>query len=165
MPINYQQYEKFLPEKKYEERRRAWIHVHGMEMVLLLQKNLDDGGKLDSHLLVRHAKAKVGTMVCLSDLTMDELMAVKEFIEIAIANTAPTVEERDQEAIESYDQGDDADRRLYRSVPRILTREGKKYPDREVLLRRYEWPNEVQSFVARAARVIDRRKRNSSLPQ
>lgn len=165
MPTNYRQYEKYLPEQRYEERRRAWLHVTGMEMVLLLEANLKDEGRLDAHLLVRHAKAQIGTMVCLSDLTMDELLAVREFIDIALTNAAPTVEERDRKADETYDQGDDADRRLYRAVPRILVREGEKYTDRPVLLRRYEWPQKVSSFVTRAARVVDRRRRNSSLPQ
>lgn len=165
MPTKYEQYEKYLPEQRYEERRRAWLHVTGMEFVFLLEKNLADKGRLDAHLLVRHSKAKIGTMVCLSDLTMDELLAVREFIDIALANTAPTVEERDREADETYDQGDDANRRLYRAVPRILVREGEKYSDRPILLRGYEWPEKVSSYVARAARVVDRRRRNSSLPQ
>lgn len=165
MPTKYEQYEKYLPEQQYEERRRAWLHVTGMEFVLLLETNLADKERLDAHMLVRHAKAKVGTMVCLTDLTMDELLAVKEFIEIALANAAPTVEERDREADTNYVKGDDTNRRIYRAVPRILIREGKKYTHRPQLLRGYEWPTEVPSFIARAARVIDRRRRNSSLPQ
>lgn len=60
----------------------------------------------------------------LTALTEDELMAVKHLFDTAFELALPIVRERDKEAQDALDNGDDSHSRVYRQVPQLVYREG-----------------------------------------
>lgn len=76
--------------------------------------------------------------IALSELTTAELLALKDFLDDMIALAGPIVARRDREAMDAFERGEDADDRIYRGPPQIITRPWARKLDREILLNRPE---------------------------
>jgi hypothetical protein len=61
----------------------------------------------------------------LTALTEAELLAVKEFFDLAFSLALPVVRDRDRIAKEAWDAGDDSYPRVYRALPEFVVRGGK----------------------------------------
>lgn len=60
--------------------------------------------------------------VDLSEMTLQEVQAVKDMFDKVFAEAQKVCEHRDQLAREAYEDGDDSHYRLYRTVPKVVER-------------------------------------------
>lgn len=86
-----------------------------------------------------------GVNINLSKLTHDELTALKEVTDMAFANAQQVVLQRDANAKEALQNGDDSYVRIYRRVPEIIIREGEKFKHYPLVRRGLDWSTRVAS--------------------
>ncbi len=65
-----------------------------------------------------------GSLMNLTRMTEPELLAIKQLIDQAFELALPVVRQRDEEADEAFNEGDDSFERVYRAVPKLVFREG-----------------------------------------
>ena len=67
---------------------------------------------------------RYGSMLNLTQMTEEELLALQNLLEMSVKLALPVVRQRDKEAQDAFTKGDDAYERVYRAVPQLVYREG-----------------------------------------
>lgn len=135
------------------DRRRAWLNAGGQVFTLYIapgdEAEEDQPPQVGDSVYLYITRGKYKARVELTDMTQAELVATKQILDMAFANALPTVIRRDAEAEEGFNEGLTSNPRIYRDAPRLFVREGEEFPDRERILRGFDWAPELdQDFEA-----------------
>jgi hypothetical protein len=97
----------------------------------------------------------------LSSLTHAELVAIREYFDIAFELAEPVCIERDKAANEAFDSGDDSVTRIYRALPELIVRngevaehgEGLRVGSQAVSARRVQYEPSLRGFLRSSGRL------------
>jgi|SRR6266540_2161384 len=120
---------------KISKGRWAWCRLFFGQFVIWADYFEKDGAETDE---VRDIKIlypipnRPPVSWNLTACTEDELVAMKELFDTAFKWALPIVQERDQEAKDAFENGDDSHSRIYRAVPLVVYRSGpeRKHSER-----------------------------------
>lgn len=101
----------------------AWCSVEGAKVTVMAQPNDKESGN-DLILGTGIMGMRGGSLMNLTRMTEPELLAIKQLLDQAFELALPVVRQRDEEANEAFNEGDDSFERVYRQVPKLVYREG-----------------------------------------
>lgn len=129
MPKSYQPGQRtpqYGANYKITENRYAWVRCEAGNFIILYG---DDNGSGSDVVFYNPRPGKVSDFALnLSNLTIEELSALKELLDTAFKWAEPVVNQRDKEAQDAWENGDDSHSRNYRPLPTVVYR---KEPKRE----------------------------------
>ena len=129
MPKNYQpgqRNKKFGVNHQITENRYAWVRVETGNYMILYG---EDNGSGSDVVIYNPRPGKIPDLaINLSNLTIEELTALKALFDKAFEWAEPVVKQRDKEAQDAWENGDDSHSRNYRPLPVVVWR---KEPKRE----------------------------------
>lgn len=123
MPETYdpgQRKRKYGQNHQITEDRAAWVICESGKFVILVGPDEGSG----SDVVIHHPRpGKIpDTSIHLANLTEQELDALEELFKSAFAWARPVVRQRDKEAKDAWEKGDDSYVRIYRAVPTVVYR-------------------------------------------
>ena len=123
MPESYKPGERkarFGVNHQMTDDRYAWITCEAGKFLILVGEDKGSG----SDVVIHHPRpGKMPDLaIKLSILTEPELDALEELFMSAFAWARPVVKQRDKEAADAYEQGDDSYSRSYRALPTVVYR-------------------------------------------
>jgi hypothetical protein len=111
----------------YSPTRKLWTNLGRIEFALHIDEENDADGVLPSHgIVIKSASMSRGFRVDLTDMTEQELLSVRKFLNESIDGALPLVRQLDEHAKEMSDHGDHHYPRLYRQVPVYVDLRGEK---------------------------------------
>lgn len=120
------------------DTREAWVDMPKFQAVLFVGHDEDwlewkaDQGKDFTpkpdepppvRVQIRIPGRRYPTNFALSGMTVPELKAFKAFMDMAFEKALPSCEYQDAAALKAYEEGDDSFARIYRPIPKLLTRQ------------------------------------------
>lgn len=113
---------------KLSKSRWAWVTVYFGQLVIWGDYRKDEEGNDTDDLLdiklMQPIPGRSPVTWNLTALTEDELISMKHLIDTAFAWALPIVQQRDKEASDAFENGDDSHSRIYRQVPKLVYRSG-----------------------------------------
>jgi len=113
---------------KLGPNRWAWVGVYfGKFIIWGDYKKDDDGNDTDEVAdvkLMYPIPNRPPVSWNLTACTEDELIALKHLFDTAFETALPIARQRDKEARDAFDQGDDSHSRIYRQLPQLVYRAG-----------------------------------------
>src|ERR1700738_2481536 len=100
------------------DARDSWVKTNRTEFVLYVTD--------DDKITLSMGQGQRTMRMTLTALTEDELIAMRTFLNRALALTQPIVQRLDTEAREAFDNGDDSHIRIYRPAAQLIIRERRK---------------------------------------
>lgn len=118
------------------ENRAAWLKAAAVEMFLMQyidgesENNPNPNAEVgDTFVLVVGQPGRRPVNLNFSNMTVEELKAAREFVNLAIDLAEPVAAARDKAARKAADEGDDSFGRIYRPVPDMVKRPWAFGPD------------------------------------
>ena len=100
-----------------------FLYTRLIHHTVIVNAPMDAAGRFQRIILsIMHGKG-TNVAIDLTHLTLAELIAFRETVAIATEVAEPIVRQRDLEAQEKAENGDDSDDRIYRAVPTVVVRE------------------------------------------
>jgi len=109
---------------KLSKNRWAWCRVFFGQFVIWADYYTDHPDEVKDIKIVYPIPNRAPVTWNLTACTEDELDAIEELLMTAINLARPICKERDQEAKDAFEQGDDTFSRIYRTAPQLVYREG-----------------------------------------
>lgn len=138
---------RITPYGKWSETSRVYLDLHRFKssLYIVTGANKEDvkSGEEGPEVIMGFSRDGELMYMNLTSLTHRELQALKEFMNIAVANAQDIVIRRDEAAQEALENGDDSFVRIYRRIPEIVIREGEKWRDYPRVRRGFEWITEL----------------------
>src|SRR6478609_4641970 len=129
MPKSYQPGQRnprYNSNRQYGDDRYAWVYTENSKWVILVGNEKAPSGP-DVVLFHPTAGRLPDISINLTNMTAEELDAIRELLTTALDWAQPVVELRDKEAQDAQEQGDDSFSRLYRAVPTVVYRKRPQY--------------------------------------
>lgn len=123
MPENYQpgaRKKVYGQNHKFSDERYAWITVETGKYVILVGKDEGHGSDVVLH-MPRPGKIP-DLAIPLTNLTIQELDELQAMFNTAFEWARPVVQQRDKEAEDAWNEGDDSHSRNYRPLPTVVYR-------------------------------------------
>lgn len=116
---------KGYPGGKVPEAHIAWVNTYVGKWTLQEhpEQTADYGESGCNHSLILHFATGGYRTFDLTALRVEELEAIREFLEYTYQKIKPILELRDEEARVAQDEGDGSYRRNYRAIPQLVVRE------------------------------------------
>jgi len=122
-------YSTYNQQRRLADHRAGWVHVKGIDAIVLVNSDTDEEGKQSETPDVVLHLPRPGSIPDvyqkLTDLTEAELMAYKELLDKAFEWALPVVQRHDKEAADAAETGDDSFERIYRPLPQLVFRKRK----------------------------------------
>ena len=116
------------PKDRLSRSRWAWVTVYFGQLVIWAEYKKNEEGEETDELqdlkLLEPIQNRPSVTWNLTSCTEEELVALKELIDTAFEWALPIVRERDKEAQDAFENGDDSHGRIYRQVPKLVYRTG-----------------------------------------
>ena len=110
------------------KNRWAWVSVYFGQFVIWADLRKDAEGNLTDEVLdiklVYPIPNRPPVTWNLTALTEEELVSIKHLFDTAFEWAMPIVQQRDKEAQDALEAGDDSHSRIYRQVPKLVYRSG-----------------------------------------
>jgi hypothetical protein len=139
MPESYQPGQRkrqYGENHKIAETRAAWVNTEATKAVILLGE--DKGSGPDVVLFLPRPGRIPDVAINLTNLTEPELTALSDLFEAAFIWARPVVRQRDKEADDAWQNGDDSYSRSYRPLPTVVYRKRPEYEHGESVRERLE---------------------------
>lgn len=128
-------------EGKMSEQRIAWVETHIGQFMVMRYREGDPEPETNKAqpepgptIRLMHPKSGRPIMWNLTALTLEELTALRELLNLALDLAEPVVKLRDEAANDAWKHGDDSFVRLYRRSPQLVRRPGVFGEDGKSLL-------------------------------
>lgn len=114
---------------QFDPARFAWT-LNNIGEFMILVNPVEDGSQAGPSVRIFSPIARRNYNVSwdLTGLTEDELVALKQIFDTAFEWALPVVQQRDKDAADAFERGDDSQIRVYRQVPQLVFR---KRPEQE----------------------------------